>query len=63
VRVLALFEQVGRAPRREEGPVARHEAAVRRVLDWVQAGPRGLRYAALASAALDHRASPQGVLV
>ncbi|MGH7400107.1 MAG: acetate/propionate family kinase [Candidatus Rokuibacteriota bacterium] len=36
------FEQEGRAPLRETAEIADHEAAVRRVVEWIQAGPSGL---------------------
>lgn len=36
------FEQEGRPPLREDAPIADHEAAVRRVIEWIQAGPAGL---------------------
>ncbi|MGH7315768.1 MAG: acetate/propionate family kinase [Candidatus Rokuibacteriota bacterium] len=35
------FEQEGRAPLREDAPIADHEAAVRRVIEWIQAGSTG----------------------
>jgi acetate kinase len=35
------FEQEGRSPLREAARVADHEAAVRRVIDWLRAGPTG----------------------
>jgi len=35
------FEHEGRAPLREDAPIADHEAAVRRVIEWIQAGSTG----------------------
>jgi acetate kinase len=36
------FTQEGRPPLRESTPIADHEAAVRRVIEWIVAGPAGL---------------------
>jgi acetate kinase len=36
------FEQEGRSPLRESTPIADHEVAVGRVIDWIRAGPTGL---------------------
>ena len=35
------FEQEGRPPLRESTPIADHEVAVRRAIDWIRAGPTG----------------------
>lgn len=36
------FSEEGRPPLRETAPIADHEAAVRRVIEWIVAGPAGL---------------------